>query len=186
MNFRVENLWMLFGLFALAVPIILHLLRRSRYDVLDWGAMQFLPDSITAHRKRWLDEILLMLLRMAMIAIIVIALATPVSTSAWLAPLADRQSREVVIIVDGSYSMDVRVPGQSTPWHEAIRWVGDYVGESSNTHHSILVARQPPQFVSADSLPGTTPRGKASAFVRAQATASSHGVGCPGIRTSML
>ena len=57
MNFRVENLWMLFGLFALAVPILLHLLRRRRYDILDWGAMQFLPDSVSAHRKRWLDEI---------------------------------------------------------------------------------------------------------------------------------
>src|SRR6266446_7243043 len=116
MNFRVENLWMLFGLFGLAVPILLHLLRRRRYDILDWGAMQFLPDSISAHRKRWLDEILLMLLRMAMVALIVIALATPVSTSAWLAPLGDRNSREVVLVIDGSYSMDVRVPNQPTPW----------------------------------------------------------------------
>src|SRR5947199_2986144 len=104
MNFRVENLWMLFGLFALAVPILLHLLQRRRFDTLDWGAMQFLPNSNSAQRKRWLDEILLMLMRMAMIALIVIALATPISTSAWLAPLGDRSTREVVLILDGSYS----------------------------------------------------------------------------------
>src|SRR5436189_4673991 len=147
MNFVVENPWMLFGLFALAVPIVLHLLRRRRYDVLDWGAMQFLPDSITVHRKRWLDEILLMLLRMTLIALIVIALATPVWTSAWLAPLADRQSRDIVIVVDGSYSMDVRVPGKGTPWQDAMASVRDHVDQAtSNDHYSIVIARQPPLF----------------------------------------
>src|SRR5436190_13736213 len=99
MNFRVENLWMLLGLFALAVPIVLHLLQRRRFDTLDWGAMQFLPDSVAAERKRWLDEIVLMLLRMAMIALIVIALATPTSFGSWL---AEQTGREVVIVVDGS------------------------------------------------------------------------------------
>ena len=106
MAFHLENLGVLFGLFALAVPILLHLLQRRRYDTLDWGAMQFLPDSNAAQRKRWLDEILLMLIRMAMIALIVIALATPISTSAWLPPLGDGSSREVVVIFDGSYSID--------------------------------------------------------------------------------
>ena len=57
MDFRVENLGILFGLLALAAPILLHLIRRHRYDTLDWGAMQFLPDNFTTQRKRWLDEI---------------------------------------------------------------------------------------------------------------------------------
>src|ERR1700691_1982272 len=112
MNFRVENLGILFGLFALAVPLILHLLQRRRHDILDWGAMQFLPDSVSTQRRRWLDEILLMLLRMGMIALIVLALATPFSTSAWLAPLGDQATRDVVLVLDGSYSMDLRLPEQ--------------------------------------------------------------------------
>ena len=51
MNFRVENLWMLFGLFALAIPVVLHLLQRRRFETLDWGAMQFLPDSSATPRR---------------------------------------------------------------------------------------------------------------------------------------
>ena len=31
---------MLFGLAALSIPIIIHLLNRRRYEVVDWGAMR--------------------------------------------------------------------------------------------------------------------------------------------------
>src|SRR5476651_1793918 len=102
MNPRIENLFVLFGLAALAVPIVLHFLQRRRFDTLDWGAMQFLPDSVTTQRKRWLDEILLMLLRMAMIALIVMALATPISIGSWLSMFGDPATRDVVVILDGS------------------------------------------------------------------------------------
>src|SRR5580692_4502872 len=120
MDFRLDNLGILFGLFALAIPVVLHLLQRRHFDTLDWGAMQFLPDSVATQRRRWLDELLLLLLRMAMIALIVFALASPFSTSAWLAPLGDHATRDVVIVVDGSYSMGLRLPNQPTPWEEAI------------------------------------------------------------------
>ncbi len=151
MNFRVENLAILFGLFALAVPIVLHWLQRRRFDVLDWGAMQFLPDSIVAQRRRWLDEVLLMLMRMAMLALIVVALATPVSTSPWLAPLRDRSTRDIVLVLDGSYSMDVRVANQPTPWEEAIRSAKAHLEQAAfGERFAIVIARQPPVFVQDD------------------------------------
>jgi hypothetical protein len=143
--FHLENLWMLFGLFALAIPVLMHLLQRRHHETLDWGAMQFLPDSSATQRKRWLDEIALMLLRMAMIALLVLALATPTSTSAWLAPLGDRSTRDVVVVIDGSYSMDLRVPGQPTPWEDAVRWTHTYAGQTERGERTaIVVARQPP------------------------------------------
>jgi hypothetical protein len=151
MDFRVENLGILFGLFALAAPILLHLIRRHRYDTLDWGAMQFLPDNFTTQRKRWLDEILLMLMRMAMIALIVIALATPISTSAWLAPLGDRATRDIVLVFDGSYSMAAVVQGQPTPWDDAIRQAHLHLDQASfGDRFAIVIARQPAHFVQAD------------------------------------
>ena len=116
MNFRVENVIVLFGLFALAIPVLLHFLQRRRFELLDWGAMQFLPQSNVTQRRRWLDEILLLLLRMGLIALIVLALATPISTSPWLSGLSDRNGRDVVFVLDGSYSMDLRIPGRRTPW----------------------------------------------------------------------
>ncbi|MBI3821592.1 MAG: BatA domain-containing protein, partial [Planctomycetes bacterium] len=174
MNFHIENIGMLFGLLALAVPIVLHLLQRRRYDTLDWGAMQFLPDTTAIQRRRWLDEILLMLLRMGMIALIVLALATPISTSPWLAPLGDRTSRDVVIIVDGSYSMDVRVPGQPTPWQQALRWTRDRIEQNSGERFTFLIARQPPHFAADfDELAGLTPTGNAD-MPRALADAWQH------------
>lgn len=153
--FHLENLWMLFGLFALAIPVLVHLLQRRHHETLDWGAMQFLPDSSAAQRKRWLDEILLMLLRMAMIALLVIALATPISTSAWLAPLGDRATRDVVVVLDGSYSMDVRVAGQPTPWEDAVRWL-----DNQERPNAVVIARQPPLLLQAgEALANIKPRG---------------------------
>src|SRR6266567_4486917 len=94
MGIRIDNAIVLFGLFAIAIPVVLHLLQRRRFDTLDWGAMQFLPDSVAAQRRRWLDEILLMLVRMGMIALIVLALATPISTSpATALPSSSRSNR---------------------------------------------------------------------------------------------
>src|SRR5262249_23218960 len=121
------------------------------FDTLDWGAMQFLPDSVATQRRRWLDEILLLLLRMAMVALIVVALATPISTNPWLAGLTDRSSRDTVLVIDGSFSMDVRVPGQATPWAEARRWMREQIDRSPEGHRfSIVVARQSPLLLHED------------------------------------
>ena len=36
---------MLWGLFAVSVPIIIHLLNKRRFKVVDWAAMEFLFDA---------------------------------------------------------------------------------------------------------------------------------------------
>ncbi|MBI1833178.1 MAG: BatA domain-containing protein, partial [Planctomycetes bacterium] len=160
MDFRIENAVVLFGLFALAIPIVLHFLKRRHHETVLWGAMQFLPENVAAQRKRWLDEILLLLLRMAMIGAIVVALATPISTSAWLAPLSDRASRDVVIVVDGSYSMGMRLPGESTPWTSALAWIDDRVERAHGRESfTFLLARQPPVFVTIEELGKRSPLG---------------------------
>ena len=51
--------WMLLGLAVLAIPPIIHLLNRRRYDVVDWGAMQFLQVSEVTRRRLMLEEVLL-------------------------------------------------------------------------------------------------------------------------------
>jgi hypothetical protein len=147
MDFHLDNLGILFGLFALAIPIVLHLLQRRHFDTLDWGAMQFLPDSVATQRRRWLDELLLLLMRMAMVALIVLALASPFSTSTWLAPLGDDATRDVVIVIDGSYSMDLRLPNQPTPWHEAIRAANGILDNAGlGDRFALVVAKQTPLF----------------------------------------
>jgi hypothetical protein len=98
--------WMLLGLATLAIPIIIHLLNRRRYDVVDWGAMQFLQISEVTRRRLMLEEVLLLLLRMALLAVLVLALAGPFFETNLLSRLTGaRPNRDVVLVFDGSASM---------------------------------------------------------------------------------
>src|SRR5438874_12965038 len=104
---------MLLGLAGMAIPIIVHLLNRRRYNVVDWGAMQFLQISETTRRRIMVEELLLMLLRMGLIAVLVLALATPFLEGPALARIAGGGDRDVVLIFDGSYSMGYSDQGPS-------------------------------------------------------------------------
>ena len=142
------NLALLLGLAAVSIPIVLHLLQRRRFDTLDWGAMQFLPESTAAQRRRWLDEILLMILRMAVVALLVLGLAMPIATSGWLHWLMRQPTRDVVLVLDGSYSMDARIPGQQSPWQSAVdEALARIENAEAGERFAILLARQPPHFV---------------------------------------
>ena len=63
MSIGFANLAIL-SLAAVAIPPLIHLLNRRRYDIVDWGAMQFLEVSQTTRRRMMLEELLLMALRM--------------------------------------------------------------------------------------------------------------------------
>src|SRR5947209_347125 len=119
MGFGFLNLVMLAGLAAVAIPPLIHLLSRRRYDVVDWGAMQFLQISQTTRRRLLLEEILLMLLRMGLIAILVCGLAAPFLESSVLARLGGGGNRDVVLLFDGSYSMGENDTGKSA--HDAAK-----------------------------------------------------------------
>jgi hypothetical protein len=129
MSFGVLNLWMLAGLAAILIPPLIHLLNRRRFDVVDWAAMQFLQVGETARRRLLIEEILLMLLRMGLIALLVLALAAPYAVSPLLAEVGGRPNRDVVLIFDGSYSMGL-VDGQGRTPHAAAReWAEAFLGD---------------------------------------------------------
>jgi len=69
---------LLIGLGAIAIPIIIHLLSRKAAKVIDWGAMQFLLDSIESRKRRiQLEEALLMAARCLLMALLALAVARP-------------------------------------------------------------------------------------------------------------
>ena len=69
---------MLIGLVAVAIPILIHLLNRQRATLVDWGAMRFLLESLTSRSRRILiEEIILMVLRCLVVALLVLAMARP-------------------------------------------------------------------------------------------------------------
>jgi hypothetical protein len=142
MPFYLLNPWMLIGLAALAVPVIVHLLNRRRYDVVDWGAMQFLQISNVTRRRLLLEELLLMALRMVLLALLALALAAPVATSQTLRRFSPRPSRDVVFVIDGSASMGSTATSV-TPHEAAKEWALDFVNQlSAGDGVAVLVAKQ--------------------------------------------
>ena len=135
MNFSglgVLNAAMLLGLAGVAIPIVIHLLNRRNDPIVDWGAMQFLEFSPRERRRLNFAELLLMLARMALLALVALALARPF----WTPRPAGAAStggtggsavrRDVVLVLDGSSRMG-RQGGGTTPRDRSIAWARAFV-----------------------------------------------------------
>lgn len=120
MEIGVLNPAMLWGLLALSLPVIAHLLSRRKFDVVKWGAMQFLQLGRKTRRRIRLEEILLLLLRMGAILLLVYALSRPFERGLFFA--SPTVTRDIVYIIDGSYSMGWEGRAE-TPHAAAIQWV---------------------------------------------------------------
>ncbi len=114
------NPLMLLGLAGVALPVVAHLLSRRRYDVVNWGAMQFLDPSRKTRRKMKLEELLLLLVRIAAICLVAIAASRPWISSGFLMGYNSAGSRDVVLVIDGSNSMG-RSDGLVSLHQKAIR-----------------------------------------------------------------
>ena len=70
--------WMLLGLAAIAVPVLIHLFNRRSAKTIHWGAFKFLIDSMVSRRRRMLiEEMLLLATRCLLLALLALALARP-------------------------------------------------------------------------------------------------------------
>src|SRR5437667_7594850 len=64
------------GVGAIAIPVIIHLINRRRYKIVPWAAMKFLLAAQKQTRKRMrIEQLLLLLVRMMILALIVLAMA---------------------------------------------------------------------------------------------------------------
>ncbi len=100
------------GSVAAALPLLIHLLNRSRFRTVPWGAMHLLESVIrTNNRRIRLEQLLLLLVRCAIPAVLAICLARPVLTG-WEA-LPGEVPSSTVILLDNSYSMDTRSNGRT-------------------------------------------------------------------------
>ena len=74
------NPWLLAGLAGVAIPIVIHLVRRQAAKPIDWGAMRFLVDTVVVRRRKmeW-EDLLLMAARCLLLALAALALARPLA-----------------------------------------------------------------------------------------------------------
>ena len=120
------NPWLLLGLAGIGLPLAAHLISRRRFDVVDWGAMQFLNPSRKTRRRMKLEELLLLLLRMGVIGLLVLAASRPWIPGGWLYGYRSAGSRTVVLVIDGSNSMS-RSDGVSSVHQQAVRRATEFL-----------------------------------------------------------
>jgi hypothetical protein len=145
MTFGLLNSIMLLGLFALAIPIIIHLLNRRRFDVVDWGAMRFLVMSETTRRRVFIEELLLMLLRMGLIAVLVLAMCAPIASGVIFEKLGFVENRDVVLVFDGSTAMSYTDDDGKTSHQQAVEWAKSLLDEMKpGDTVAVIQAREQP------------------------------------------
>ena len=99
------NPFFLFGLLAAGIPLIIHLWNRRRVVTIDFSSLMFLMAAHRENARRFqLRQLLILLLRMAIVTLIALALARPFLTLGL--PVASvRAKTDIVIVLDNSYSM---------------------------------------------------------------------------------
>src|ERR671939_1705608 len=106
----------LVGLGALALPVLLHLIQRERRKVVAFPSLMFLRRiPYQSVRRRRIRNWLLLVTRLAALALIVLAFARPFVRRPVAAAAAAGGAREVVILLDRSYSM-----GYADRWQRAL------------------------------------------------------------------
>jgi Aerotolerance regulator N-terminal/von Willebrand factor type A domain len=117
------------GLAAIAVPVLIHLINRERKEVIAFPSLMFLQKiPYKSVRRQKLRHLLLLALRCLAIFIVVSAFARPFFQRTSPPTLATGGAREVVVLLDRSYSM-----GYADRWTRAqddVRRVAASLGPS--------------------------------------------------------
>jgi hypothetical protein len=102
------------GAAAVLSPIIIHLLNKRRFRIVEWAAMDFLFDADRKNRRRVrLENFLLLLLRCLAMLLLGLLLARPFLPSQLAGLLGQAREFQRVILLDDSLSQQVMVGNQS-------------------------------------------------------------------------
>jgi hypothetical protein len=117
----------LFALAAIAVPLLVHLTHRQRREPVAFPSLMFLRrvEFKTTKRQRLRDR-LLFAMRLLALVLLVAAFARPFVSDSTAAPTAANPGRDVVVLVDASFSM--RAGGRWAAAQAAARRIVDGMG----------------------------------------------------------
>lgn len=105
------------GLAGLALPLVFHLIRRTPRGRQQFSSLMFLsPTPPRLTRRSRLDQVLLLLLRLAALALLAFAFARPFLRENSLLLITDLQQRRVALVIDTSASMR-----RGDLWQQAIK-----------------------------------------------------------------
>jgi uncharacterized membrane protein len=125
----------LVGLAALAVPVLLHLIQRERKNVVEFPSLMFLRRiPYESVRRRRIRNWALLMLRLAALALIVLAFARPFLRRAQSPGGGAGGAREVVVLIDRSYSM-----GYADRWQRAMAAAREAIGKIGSGDRGSIV-----------------------------------------------
>src|SRR3989475_6033357 len=100
------NPFLLFGSLALAIPVLIHLVRREKSEIIPFSSLMFLLKvSKRSIRQQKIKNLLLMALRLLILALLVGSFARPYLTQPSKPPVNANSNRGAVLLLDTSYSM---------------------------------------------------------------------------------
>jgi hypothetical protein len=111
----------LLGLAALAVPLLLHLIRRRVTRTIPFPALRFLAPQRADERKHRLRRLLVLALRCLALALLAAAFARP-----FFGTPPDGAARATVVVIDNSFSL--QTDGR---WPALLRWTREQIGSTA-------------------------------------------------------
>lgn len=124
------------GFIAIAIPVVIHMIHRERRETLVFPSLMFLRKiPYKSVRRQKLRHILLLAVRCLAIATIVAAFARPFVQRNLAAPVSANDGREVVILLDRSYSM-----GYGGRWQRATDAASTVARDVRATDHVSVIA----------------------------------------------
>lgn len=109
------NILLLFGGLLFALPLVIHLLNRSKFDTIPWAAMHLLQSIPQQNQRRWKwQRWLLLAVRCLIPLLLALCMARPLLT-AWRTSSSGTMAMSVIL--DDSYSM--QAPSATSPQQTA-------------------------------------------------------------------
>ena len=139
---------LLWGALLVASPIIIHLLSKRKFRVVDWAAMDFLLEADRRNRRRIrLEDLLLLLLRCLAVVLTAFLVSRLFVRPTGLAARAVETARfERIVLVDDSPSMEARL-GSRTVFEEAKEGLAAFARQTARDRPgdtlTLLVTSQP-------------------------------------------
>jgi hypothetical protein len=125
----------LVALAGLAIPVLLHLIQKERKNVVQFPSLMFLRRiPYQSVQRRRIRHWLLLMMRLAALAMIVLAFARPFFKRADLGSAAASGAREIVVLLDRSYSM-----GYGDRWQRALTAARNAVSGVGPTDRASIV-----------------------------------------------
>lgn len=133
------NAAMAVGAAAFVVPLLIHLLYRTRVKPVRWGAMHLLSDVVISNRRQVrVTNWVLLAIRCAIPILLALALARPLIEAMAASSSDDR--RGLILVIDNSASMAATSNDSQSMWLRAKKVATDLLGTARRSDPIVILA----------------------------------------------